>query len=339
MTGKEILKLLGSKIYVNIGYIIVPPDVERGTFIADCYSKEEVSIYPETGGTSYNRVKITPDSLQNIEFPNEGEDFGSMVIYFFHPIHRYPIVFGVLDKRNECKFLQWKQFKRSKVYKDSEVTVLGDAVRSSLKIKVKGGNGKNGSFLIRVEDPEGKGFLDLTVQGNVRLLCNTLSILNRDLSIVSKNSLSILNNETHVETLRFFLKCIEERQDKFKEDLFEDTKEKLGSFSLEAKSLDIVVGGTTIHIEDTEGDEPSPHISINGGENFGIIKIVELTKKLNELISDINSFKKIYNSHKHTGSTCPDGPVQIMAPSESGSQVNESSEFLKEDYEDTKIFH
>lgn len=340
MTQRDILNLIGTKIHINIGYIIVPPDVDRDNFIANCYSKEEVSIYPETGGTSYNRVKITCDALQTIEFPEEGDAFGSMVLFFLHPIQRYPIVFGVLDKKNECKLLQWKQFKLVKSYKNSEVDIVGDAARSSLLIKVKGGNGNSSNFTIMVQDPESKGTLNLMVQGNINLMCDCLSLLNRDLEIVSKGSVKLTNNLTEIKTLNLSIECVEERTDDYKENPPKEIEEALGSALLKAKSLDLVIGDSTIHIENVEdGDKSVPLICINGGSRQGLINIEELTERLNNLVKEVDKFRENYNNHKHEGSTCPSGPVMIQPPISTGGMKQPISSFDKKDYEDTTVKH
>ncbi|MDD4395694.1 MAG: hypothetical protein PHQ33_07400 [Bacteroidales bacterium] len=62
-------------------------------------------------------------------------------------------------------------------------------------------------------------------------------------------------------------------------------------------------------------------IVINGGNNAGMVKISELTQKLNALVNS-------YNSHTHT---IPDGS--------SGTTSHIASTFNKSDYENTKITH
>lgn len=72
----------------------------------------------------------------------------------------------------------------------------------------------------------------------------------------------------------------------------------------------------------------------NGGSNLGIIKIVELTQKLNLLVSEVNNLKLRYNTHKHTGVTTGagiSGITDILG-------VN-ATDFNKDDYEDIKIKH
>mgnify|MGYP003294270969 CR=1 FL=1 len=62
-------------------------------------------------------------------------------------------------------------------------------------------------------------------------------------------------------------------------------------------------------------------IVINGGDNAGIIKINELTQKLNELVDK-------FNAHTHT---VPNGTSSLTS--------TQASAFNKSDYEDTKITH
>jgi len=72
----------------------------------------------------------------------------------------------------------------------------------------------------------------------------------------------------------------------------------------------------------------------NQGKNFGLIKIVELTTKLNQLKTEFNNFVLVYNSHVHTGVTAG-GASTAVTP----SQAVNATPFNKSDYEDTLITH
>ena len=73
-------------------------------------------------------------------------------------------------------------------------------------------------------------------------------------------------------------------------------------------------------------------IELNGGELGGLVKIEELTSKLNELVEKFNSFVTGYNTHKHVeslgGTTLPPA-----------SQAQQANQFNKSDYEDENIMH
>lgn len=72
----------------------------------------------------------------------------------------------------------------------------------------------------------------------------------------------------------------------------------------------------------------------NNGENGGIVKIQELTDKLNALVDEFNSFVQIFNSHTHAGVQTGGG---ITAPST--QQAQDATDFNKSDYENETITH
>ena len=76
-------------------------------------------------------------------------------------------------------------------------------------------------------------------------------------------------------------------------------------------------------------------VIVNQGNNDGIININELTQKLNQLVSEIESLKAQYNSHTHSG--IQSGPAvsgPVITP-----VTKPFSTFNKTDYEDSKFVH
>lgn len=77
------------------------------------------------------------------------------------------------------------------------------------------------------------------------------------------------------------------------------------------------------------------NIAINGGNNEGLVKIKELTAKLNDLINSYNMFVATYNLHTHQIAMV--SGVQVAnATTNLGSSAKL---FNKSDYENTKIKH
>jgi len=70
-------------------------------------------------------------------------------------------------------------------------------------------------------------------------------------------------------------------------------------------------------------------IIINGGNNDGIIKIKELTQKLNNLVNT-------FNSHTHQVSTSGTAATQTGT---AAAVTAKASKFNQSDYEDTKVTH
>jgi len=76
-------------------------------------------------------------------------------------------------------------------------------------------------------------------------------------------------------------------------------------------------------------------IIFNGGENFGIVKVKELTTKLNNLENKLNNFlNSTYNLHTHV-CAAPASPSAVPIPLNSGILTPT----LQNDIENTKIKH
>lgn len=73
-------------------------------------------------------------------------------------------------------------------------------------------------------------------------------------------------------------------------------------------------------------------VIINGGNNDGLVNIVDLTTKLNQLISEIKTLKQDYVSHTHP---TPSGPSSAPTVPFTGTFSN----FNKTDYEDINVTH
>lgn len=73
-------------------------------------------------------------------------------------------------------------------------------------------------------------------------------------------------------------------------------------------------------------------VIINGGNNDGLVNIVNLTTKLNQLINQITALKQDYVSHTHP---TPSGPSLEPSVPFSGKFSN----FNKIDYEDINVTH
>lgn len=72
----------------------------------------------------------------------------------------------------------------------------------------------------------------------------------------------------------------------------------------------------------------------NGGGFEGLIKIIDITTKLNDLISELDSLKNSLNSHTHPGVTIGAG---VTGPS--STTIGAFTPFVKADYENNKIKH
>ena len=176
----------------GLGNVIVPPDVDRQAFIDRCFSTETISVLPQPGGLSFNNVPVTLEALQHIEFPEDSEGMGSVVIMVFHPKTSKPIVVGVLSKGTELYGVQWKQFKAFKTDHGNYVSVVGDGQKGYLCVNVKGEEGNSGgNIYVSVEEPSNKGELKVSVQGKVSFIGQEFETSFLTSKIVSKEGFEV----------------------------------------------------------------------------------------------------------------------------------------------------
>lgn len=80
-------------------------------------------------------------------------------------------------------------------------------------------------------------------------------------------------------------------------------------------------------------------ITINGGDLGGLIKIDDLTAKLNSLADTVNSLVQTFNSHTHQVSTTGSAAAQTGMAVAVTSPAQEADKFKKDDYENPLIKH
>lgn len=93
----------------------------------------------------------------------------------------------------------------------------------------------------------------------------------------------------------------------------------------EVEKLDVCIGQTTMVMEDGQ-------VTMNGGENNGLVKIQELTDKLNSLVDWCKN-------HTHGQVVTAVAGQATATIGNSGTPTSPPSKFKKDDYEDTTITH
>lgn len=88
----------------------------------------------------------------------------------------------------------------------------------------------------------------------------------------------------------------------------------------------------TLTITDGKVELLADEIAFNGGSLGGLIKIGELTNKINELV-------KTFNSHKHSGVIISVEGQATGTPGDSGAPSATATELKQSDYENTRIKH
>lgn len=118
-------------------YITIPEGIERGQYVFECFMTGLVSITSEAGGI-INKVPITKSTLQEIHFPDEGELFGSQVVYVLDQIHNKQIVVGVLPGENENADNQENEFVIKRKFNDAVCELRLNPIQETISLTVTG---------------------------------------------------------------------------------------------------------------------------------------------------------------------------------------------------------
>lgn len=181
---------------IQYGYIMLPSDVDRDTFIEQCYRWERVSILIEKGGGVSHECYITKSAIRDIEFPADYKKLGSCVMFLMDPNNGLPMIFGVLSKEDESQLLREGFFKITKILGDGSVTVSGDAKTGVMNLTVNGGT--LSQLNISVANKDRTATVNLRCNGNINIeLDDTLKIISsKDVSVTAKEVLALKSSKT-----------------------------------------------------------------------------------------------------------------------------------------------
>lgn len=135
MIGTQVLP--GFKYTVGVAYIAVPSDLERATYIKDCYTNLQVSIITEDGGF-HNRVPISQELLNFVVFPQTAKTLGTPIVYVTDDTYQQPVVVTRLQRREELGDGKENQFKFSRKLNGRMVEINGSTQDGVLNLIVDG---------------------------------------------------------------------------------------------------------------------------------------------------------------------------------------------------------
>lgn len=153
-----------SKYSTGTGYVALPSDMDRNSYIKLCYLRCSVSIRTEDG-SFFNRVPVPQDIFNFIEFPEKLNSNGSLVVYITEEIRQLPIVIAILPKTEEFFDLEEYQLKIRRIYKDNHVEIAASPKNEYLSLTVD--SIKSPKILINVFNDNKNGELNTHVQGDI----------------------------------------------------------------------------------------------------------------------------------------------------------------------------
>lgn len=179
------------------GYIYVPDDVDRDTYVQTALRTERVCVVAEDSGAFLKNVYIARDSLQDIYFPRKKGELGSCVVCVnILPQNEY-IVVAVLSKSDESQLLEEYEFRKEKRSLDGVVSISGKGKSGEMFINIDSKQVDGGRLFVNIKNSESTGQLKINVDGNSSVYSNG----NIELQSTESINLSVLNNDTKKESI------------------------------------------------------------------------------------------------------------------------------------------
>lgn len=335
---------------INYGYIAIPSGVDREAFIETCFRRNRVSVVTDYGSV-INECYILKNTLQTINFPVEVGEKGSCVCYVCGEFSNKPVIIGVIDENDQSDLLNEGMFYFSKELNGTVITIQGDPNNNNFTINLTSINPSSINLSIRGSeessiDIQSSGAVNITTDKVVNIksfetiLASIFDVEKQEdihqliwdkdqVNITRKNEnseniITINDNETSL------VRTTQNANETVKIDdtgILMSTKDDMSAL-LTKEKLDIKTGQSTL-VMDTN------LINFNGGGLGGLIKINEITSKLNELVNT-------FNAHTHN---VPPGSFLVAAtagvpnpaPMPVQATLQTAQPFNKADYENEKI--
>ena len=156
----------------GIAYVCLPSDIDRDTYISQCYTTATVSIFSERNGF-YNRVPIDVHSLNFVTFPQVLAEFGSAVSFIVDPVVKRPIITGLYFKNDELSALQENQFRFKRELNGNSVEITGSPDGKYLHLNVTADSAGEVSINVSSQDQSAKVSFEVDGDVNVNATGNT----------------------------------------------------------------------------------------------------------------------------------------------------------------------
>lgn len=150
----------------GVGYIVVPMNEDRERYIKKCFDTGTVSIICERTGSMMNKIKVSLDIMEKLEFP-EDDELGSMVAWINIARFNKPILIAIISKADDYIESNEHKFNVVKKLKGNVVSVSGDVKEGVLNLNVDGEG--YAEININVAGKNNNGKLNIHSNGEIEL--------------------------------------------------------------------------------------------------------------------------------------------------------------------------
>ncbi|MBV7533760.1 hypothetical protein [Chitinophaga sp. sic0106] len=161
--------LLDLKYAVGIAYVAIPTDIDRDVYIRDCYQNYTISVWGDDG-SFMNRLPVSPEVMNHLEFPATVDKLGSPVVYVTEEAQSLPIVIARFPVADQLGGAHESAIKWSSTFEDAHVDIEGSPKYKNLLLAVNGG-ALGGTMRLQVTGQQA-GKLAMAVKGDVECIAS-----------------------------------------------------------------------------------------------------------------------------------------------------------------------
>jgi hypothetical protein len=165
--NQGLIPISGFKYTVGIAYIAIPQDLDRDKYIKDCYANHYVCMRTEDGGF-HNRIPVSPEVLNFLEFPIKINELGSPVVYVTDQQLQHHYIVSRFQKRETLGDSSEHKFKFTRQLNGGHVEINGSAKNSSINVLIDGNNNA-GICTINIFNKDKTSQLNVDIQGDVSI--------------------------------------------------------------------------------------------------------------------------------------------------------------------------
>jgi hypothetical protein len=197
--------LSGENLSSGVGFVIIPPGIDKTEFIKDCFVSNTISI----AGADFSQIHNVPVDktvMQQIKFPDRVGEMGTAVVFLNLPKHNLPIVVACLKNQKDIFTTHENKIRHSKSSDSKIVDMDMDADDAKISLSVSGdelipaiieliikGNNINNHFKLEVD-----GITFIKNKGKILVLSDTSQeyfVTDKKGIVVSKIKISSLSND------------------------------------------------------------------------------------------------------------------------------------------------
>lgn len=230
----------------GIGYVIIPNSCEAGEYISRCYRHKTISI-GGIGTTDIHNVKVADYVFNKLKFPQSEGERGSAVVWVREGYYNKPVVVATLSGEGNSNLLSPYQDIFTQETSTQVVTLLLDALQSSVNLFALGNANKAAEIVIKASSTSTQGDV-IKVDSKDKIIIN-----GQQLKIDLSKGLEILIDNGKTKILQLIIDekklCI---QDQWKNEFIVDEQ---GSKIKDKFENKFDVSQDEIHLTDNFGNE------------------------------------------------------------------------------------